>query len=93
MVVKVTKQFKEDFDVWANCRLRHGDFTQDEMTEFKAMLRIDMADGPDQLRQGLTLITAAGVEVPAMIDRVEDRVKCWTDYFSACANEIRTGKM
>lgn len=87
--VTVTKQFKEDFDTWAADRLKWGDFTDEEMTEFKAMLRKDMAPGPDQLREGLTLITAAGVAVPAMIDNHEDRIKAWTDYFSVCATEIR----
>ena len=87
--VRVTKSFKDDFDVWAEDRLRHGDFTQEDMTEFKAMLRKDMAPGPDQLREGLKFITAAGLEVPATIDNYEDRIKCWTNYFSACASEIR----
>lgn len=87
--VRVTKQFKDDFDTWANDRLKLGDFTPEDMTEFKELLRKDMTPGPDQLRQGLTLITQAGVEIPAMIDKVEDRIKCWTDYFSACASEIR----
>lgn len=87
--VRVTKSFKDDFDVWAEDRLRHGDFTPEDMAEFKAALRKDMAPGPDQLREGLTFITAAGVEVPAMIDNYEDRIKCWTNYFAACASEIR----
>jgi len=87
--VTVTKQFKDDFDTWAEDRLRFGDFTPEEMAEFKVMLRRDMTPGPDQLREGLTFITAAGVEVPAMIDNVEDRTKAWTDYFAVCASEIR----
>lgn len=87
--VTVTKQFKDDFDTWAEDRLRHRDFTEEDMTEFKAMLRKDMAPGPDQLREGLTVINQAGVEVPAMIDNNEDRIKAWTGYFAACAAEIR----
>lgn len=87
--VTVTKQFKEDFEIWAKEQLRTGVFSQDEMTEFKALLRIDMAPGPDQLRAGLEVINEAGVTVPAMIDSYEDRIKCWTDFFSVCANEIR----
>ena len=87
--VRVTKQFKDDFDTWAADRLHFGNFTQQEMDEFKELLRKDMTPGPDQLREGLTFITAAGVEVPAMIDNYEDRIKCWTNYFSACASEIR----
>lgn len=91
MAVTVTKQFKEDFDTWAEYKLKWGDFSKEEMDELKAMLRKDLAPGEDQLRQGLTLINAAGVEVPAMIDNYEDRIKCWTDYFAACAKEIRNG--
>lgn len=87
--VTVTKQFKEDFDTWAAYRLQHKDFTPEDMDEFKVLLRKDMTPGPDQLREGLTFITAAGVEVPAMIDNVDDRIKCWTDYFAACAKDIR----
>jgi hypothetical protein len=87
--VTVTKQFKDDFDVWADDRLRYKVFTPEDMAEFKQLLRKDMTPGPDQLREGLTFITAAGVEVPAMIDNVDDRIKCWTDYFAVCAGEIR----
>jgi len=87
--VTVTKQFKDDFDTWAEDRLRFGDFTPEDMAEFKVMLRRDMTPGPDQLREGLTVINQAGIEVPAMIDNADDRVKAWTDYFSVCASEIR----
>lgn len=89
--VTVTKQFKEDFETWSNERLKWGDFTPEDMAEFKAMIRKDLAPGKDQLREGLEIINAAGVTVPAMIDNYEDRIKAWTSYFSACANEIRNG--
>ena len=91
MAVTVTKQFKEDFDTWAADRIKWGDFTREEMAEFKEMLRKDMAPGKDQLREGLEYINAAGVTVPAMIDNYEDRIKCWTDYFAHCAKAIRQG--
>lgn len=91
MAITVTKQFKEDFDTWAENAIRFGDFTKEDMVEFKEMLRIDMKPGPDQLRQGLELITAAGVAIPAMIDNYEDRIKCWTDYFALKAKAIRQG--
>lgn len=91
MAVTVTKQFKEDFDTWAANALKWGDFTKEDMAEFKEMLRTDMQPGPDQLRQGLEIINAAGVTVPAMIDNYEDRIKCWTDYFAHCAKAIRQG--
>jgi hypothetical protein len=44
--VRVTKQFKDDFDTWAEDRLSTGKFSKEEMDEFKAMLRIDFAPGP-----------------------------------------------
>ena len=87
--IKVTKQFKDDFEVWAEDQLRFKNFTPEDMAEFKQLLRQDMTPGPDLLREGLAFITAAGAEVPAMIDNVEDRIKAWADYFSVCAGDIR----
>lgn len=89
MSVTVTVQFKEDFNTWAANALKFGNFTNEDMEEFKDLLRRDLQPGPDQLRQGLEFITESGVTIPAMIDNCEDRIKCWTDYFASCANEIR----
>ena len=89
--VRVTKQFRDDFETWSANALKWGDFTRDDMAEFKEMLRQDMQPGPDQLREGLEIINAAGVTVPAIIDNYEDRIKCWTNYFAACAQQIRDG--
>ena len=88
--VTVTKQFKDDFDTWANDRLERGMFSKDEMDGFKAMLRIDFAPGKDQLRDGLEAINAAGVAVPVAIDNHEERYRVWTAYFSDEANQIRS---
>lgn len=87
--VTVTRQFKEDFDTWAQDRLQHGDFTAEEMEEMRAMIRKEFTPGPDQLREGVHLITAAGLEVPAAIDDVEERVRLWTGYFADEARTIR----
>lgn len=87
--VTVTKQFKEDFDVWANDVLSSGEFTNEDMEELKSLLRKDFQPGPDQLRECYEQIIAGGVKVPAVIDNYEDRIKAWTDFFSACANKIR----
>lgn len=87
--VTVTKQFKEDFDVWANDVLSSGEFTNDDMEELKTLLRKDFQPGPDHLRDCYELIIAGGAKVPAAIDNYEDRIKAWTDFFSVCANEIR----
>lgn len=87
--IRVTKQFKDDFDTWAADRLSAGIFTQEEMDGLKAMLRIDFAPGPDQLRAGYKVINAAGVTIPAAIDNHEERYRVWTAYFADEAAQIR----
>lgn len=81
--VTVTKQFKEDFDIWAADSIRSGDFTAADMDELKDMLRKEFKPGPDQLRDGYAAINAAGVEIPAAIDDYVERIRVWTAYFSA----------
>jgi hypothetical protein len=85
----VTRKFRDDFDTWAADRLRKGEFTPADMEELKEMLRRDLAPGPDQLRAGLTVIIASGVEVPAAIDDHEQRYRHWADFFSIEAEAIR----
>lgn len=85
----VTRRFRDDFDTWAADRLAKGEFTQADMSEFKDMLRRDLTAGPDQLREGLTVVIAAGVEVPATIDDYEERYRLWADYFALEAEAIR----
>lgn len=62
------------------------------MADFKDLLRRDLASGPDLLRKGLTVIIAAGVEVPATIDDHEARYRHWADFFDVEAEAIRTLK-
>lgn len=88
----VTRKFRDDFDLWAADRLAKGEFTYVDMVEFKDLLRRDLAPGPDQLREGLTVIIAAGVEVSAMIDDHERRYQLWADYFALEAEAIRNLK-
>lgn len=85
----VTRKFRDDFDTWAADRLARGQFTPAEMEEFRDLLRRDLAPGPDQLREGLTVIIAAGVEVPATIDDHERRYQLWADYFAAEVEAIK----
>lgn len=85
----VTKRFKDDFDTWAADRIASGAFTESDMADFKDMLRRDLTPGPDQLREGLSVIIAAGVEVPAAIDDHEERYRVWADFFAAEAEAIR----
>lgn len=88
----VTRKFRDDFDTWADDRLAKGEFTETDMTDFKDLLRRDLVPGPDQLRAGLTVIIAAGVEVPATIDDHEERYRLWSDYFAVEAESIRNLK-
>ena len=84
----VTRKFRDDFDTWAADQVRKGEFTPADMDEFKEMVRRDLMPGPDQLREGLTVIIAAGVEVSAAIDDYERRYQLWADYFAAEAEAI-----
>lgn len=85
----VTKKFRDDFEIWAADRIASGQFSEAEMDEFKDMLRRDLTPGPDQLREGLTFIISAGVEVPATIDDQEERYRAWADFFEIEASAIK----
>jgi len=87
--VTVTKQFKEDFDLWANHAIAHGDFSTEDMAELKGLLRKDFQPGPDQLREGLTFITEAGLTIPATIDDCVERIRVWTNFFADKAEQLR----
>jgi hypothetical protein len=88
----VTRKFRDDFDTWAADRLVKGEFTLAEMSEFKDLLRRDLAPGPDLLRDGMTVIIAAGVEVSATIDDHEERYRLWSEFFAVEAESIRNLK-
>jgi hypothetical protein len=85
----VTRKFRDDFDTWAAGRLRRCEFTPADMEEFKDLLRRDLMLGPDQLREGLTVFTAAGVEIPATINDHEQRYQLWANYFASEAELVR----
>ena len=86
----VTRKFRDDFEAWAANRVAAGEFTSEEMSDFKEMLRRDLAPGPDQLRAGQTVIIAAGVEIPATVDDPEERYRLWADFFAVEAESIRS---
>ena len=88
-MARVTARFKDNYECWSAHKVKTGQFTQDEMTELKGMIRKDLVEGPDQIRQGLTIITAAGVEVPAMIDDHEERYRLWDRFFAEECAAIR----
>lgn len=85
----VTRKFRDDFEIWAADRIAKGEFTPAEIEGLKDMLRRDLAPGPDQLREGLAVILAAGVEVPAAIDDHEERYRLWAEFFEVEAESIR----
>lgn len=85
----VSKKFRDDFEIWAANRITAGEWTEAEMAGFKDMLRRDLSPGTDQLRAGLSVIIAAGVEVPAAIDDCDERYLLWADFFAIEAEVIR----
>lgn len=88
----VTRKFRDDFECWAAHQLAAGNYTPDDMGEFKDILRRDLAPGPDLLREGLTVIIAAGVEVAATIGDHEERYRVWSEFFEVEAEAIRNLK-
>jgi hypothetical protein len=87
-MARVTRRFKENFDVWARWKIERGDFTEAEMEEFREAVRRDLAPGPDTNRNGLTVIVG-GVEVSAAIDDPEERARLWDEFFADEAECIR----
>lgn len=75
--VTVTKQFKEDFDLWAKHAMDNGEFSVEDMTELKTMLRQDLQPGPDKLRDG-----------PAVMNDYVERIRVWTAFFADKADQI-----
>ena len=92
-MARVSKKFNENFETWAADRTNPNSprcwFSADEMAEFKVMLRRDLEPGPDQLRAGVKIIIAEGVEIPAAIDDHEERYRLWDEYFADEAELIR----
>ena len=87
-MAKVTKRFKENFDVWAKWKIERGDFTPAEMEEFREVVRRDLSPGPDVNREGLTVIVA-GVEISAAIDDAGERYRLWDEFFADEVDAIR----
>lgn len=88
----VTKKFRDDFETWAAHRIASGEWLEAEMTEFKEVLRKDLAPGLDQLRRDIS-VTIAGEESPASINDHEERYRLWADYFAAEAEVIRNTRI
>ena len=88
----VTARFKDNYEFWSAHKVASKEFTQDEMDGLKAMIRTDLTKGPDQLREGLEVINAAGVPMPATIDDHEERYRLWDRYFAEECEAIRANQ-
>ena len=87
--VKVTKQFKDNFDIWANFVVDRGEWSQEEIEGFKQLLReYELADGPDRLRDDLVHYTPEGKEQPSAINDPKERYRHWDRFFAEKAVEI-----
>lgn len=84
----VTRKFRDDFETWAADRMAKGEFTPADMEDFRDTLRRDLMPGSDELREGLTAIIAADLEVPAAINNHEERYRHWADFFAIEAEAI-----
>jgi hypothetical protein len=78
----VTRQFKEDFDTWAQQKIDACEWTPEEIDGLRGMIRQDLTPGPDVLRQHLTHLDTLGIEHPSMIEDHEERYQLWAKYFA-----------
>lgn len=100
--VTVTKQFKENFELWAKDAIESGEMTKaqlegvpgdpDEMVAlgFRGILRkFELADGPDLLRAEFEIRLPDGSYNKAAIDCPKRRFAAWDAFFAEKADEIR----
>ncbi len=88
-MAKVTKLFRDNFEMFAADRVDSGEFTQEEMEELKALIRKDLEPGPDQIRHGVDCLMIAGVKIPATIDDEAERYRLWDEFFAAEAEDVK----
>ena len=88
--VRVTKQFKEDYDYVTSYWVSSGEWTQQEVDGLRQLMRdYELADGTDRLRDDLVHYTPDGEEQPSAINDPKDRYALWENWFHAKANDIR----
>lgn len=88
--VRVTKEFKDNFDLWAADVVDRKEWTAEQIEGLKDVMRKhELADGPDTLRDTLVHYTPEGVEQPSAINDPKERFRYWNDFFAAKAAEIR----
>lgn len=89
MAVRVTKQFKDDFDFVMAAYVDQGTWTLDEVEGLKHLMReYELADGPDRLRDKLVHFVNGEMRVSA-IDYPKERYEFWASYFADEARIIR----
>lgn len=88
-MAKATRQFRDNFEAWAQHKVDMCEFTVQEIEELRGMIRKDMTPGPDQLRAECEFLTSAGVKIPATIDDHEERYRLWDAFFAAELMDIR----
>ena len=84
----VSRQFRDNFELFAAHRMANGELTEEDVAELKRLIRIDLEPGPDQLRQAVLYLNAAGAKIPATIDDHEERYRYWADFFEAEVADI-----
>lgn len=92
-MAKATRQFRDNFESWAQNKIDAGHFTLAEIEELRALIRKDLTHGPDQLRGECEFLTAAGVMIPSVIDDHEERYRLWDSFFAAELAEYTTNRM
>lgn len=85
----VTKQFRNNFEAWAQCKIDACEWTLAEIEGLRAMIRKDLTPGPDQLRGECEFLTIAGVKMPATIDDHDARYRLWDGFFAAELADIQ----
>ena len=76
--VTVTREFRDNFELWAADVVASGEYTHADMDELKGMLRKEFTPGPDPFR-----------EAPNNVDNYETRIRIWTIFFAEKAEVLR----
>jgi len=87
--VRVTKQFKDDFDFVMAEYIGQGTWTPEEVEGLKKLMReYELADGPDRLRDKLVHFVGGEMRISA-IDDPKARYDYWAAYFADEARIVR----
>ncbi len=90
MPIRVTKQFKDDFDFVMADYVKQGTWTPEEVEGLKELMRkFELADGPDRLRDKLVHYVK-DEQKPSAINDPKERYEFWAAYFADEARIIRS---